>query len=265
MNPIRSLAIVLTVTTQDGLRPPQDWFAANVVDVRTASLENCETKRAVFRLDPDTPTLVQIGPAVRPNLTNIPRNGLPDFFEGTAAVETVSGGWLLGTDNGEWGGSLYWLRSKHRPQKLLDENVKAIVPMVDRWLVVTGLAHLGMSWGRVYSLERRSERWRLTLQTGLPSAPTSKAVDGERLLLSIRDEIVAIDRHGRRSRVTDATRDLKVSTLLVVGKSVLIVVGPAIGRFDIRGPAMSKIDWWLPPECLAGPKSRSCACAARPD
>ena len=61
------------------------------------------------------------------------------------------GGELLGFDHGEWGGKLVF-RKNGKITDILNENVKAIVPMEQGILVFTGLSHLGTNEGYIYTL-----------------------------------------------------------------------------------------------------------------
>lgn len=75
----------------------------------------------------------------------------PDF------IFPAFGGVLLGSDRGEWGGELVFRDRSGTLQRLVDQNVRGIVRMPSGIVVFTGLAHLGMSAGAIYSVSRRAD------------------------------------------------------------------------------------------------------------
>jgi hypothetical protein len=67
------------------------------------------------------------------------------------------GGELLGSDRGEWGGELVFRDGGGAIHPLINRNVRGIAPMPFGVAVFTGLAHLGMSAGNIYSVARRAD------------------------------------------------------------------------------------------------------------
>jgi hypothetical protein len=75
---------------------------------------------------------------------------------GRAIVQKVVNGWLVGFNAGEFGGGLWWTdRSGRRTRKLTGENVRAFVLRGDAVLVFTGLAHLSIDSGKIYSFTEK--------------------------------------------------------------------------------------------------------------
>jgi hypothetical protein len=73
-------------------------------------------------------------------------------------VVRFGGGWLVGFNIGEYGGSLWWSPSVNSPGvKLLSENVVAIVPLRSgvEAMVFVGISHLNTDMGRVCRSRRR--------------------------------------------------------------------------------------------------------------
>lgn len=68
----------------------------------------------------------------------------------------VNGGWLLGSDRGEWGGTLVFKSSKGEEKKLIDDNIEDIYVYSYGYIVTAGLAHLGMNSGSIYLVEKDS-------------------------------------------------------------------------------------------------------------
>lgn len=87
-------------------------------------------------------------------------------------------GVLLGYNNGEWGGSLLWCSADGSVQgELLDDNVVAILPILDRFVVLAGLSHLGLVRGRVLELLDDANGFQRARTTEFGSAPTAGAVE----------------------------------------------------------------------------------------
>ena len=68
------------------------------------------------------------------------------------------GGTLLGFDRGEYGGKLIFDKGG-RAVDVLDENVKAIVPVEQGTLVFTGQSHLSTNEGYIYLLEQSGDNF----------------------------------------------------------------------------------------------------------
>ena len=82
------------------------------------------------------------------------------------------GGELLGFDHGEWGGKLAF-RKNGKITDVLNENVKAIVPMEQGVLVFTGLSHLRTNDGYIYVLEQAGSSFSLIGLQKLDGSPDS--------------------------------------------------------------------------------------------
>jgi HEAT repeat protein len=87
----------------------------------------------------------------------------------------VEAGWLVGSDQGEWGGELV-LKPETGPMKtVLDTNIASVHVLGDAGIVaVTGLAHLVSDAGRLYTITCASAATcRATEWKQLPGAPRS--------------------------------------------------------------------------------------------
>jgi hypothetical protein len=71
---------------------------------------------------------------------------------GRAILVKAGDGWLIGFNAGEFGGGLWWANADGSQTKPLSgENVQVIAPRGEELLVLTGLAHLSIDKGTVYS------------------------------------------------------------------------------------------------------------------
>jgi hypothetical protein len=92
---------------------------------------------------------------------------IPDF------ALRVNDGWLTGSSRGEWGGELVYIPDDGKAVKLMSENIKDVYEFGDRYVVVGGLAHLGMNRGMIYSVLRNAGEWHVEPWLNLPGAPES--------------------------------------------------------------------------------------------
>jgi hypothetical protein len=132
------------------------------------------------------------------------RADTPIYVEPGLAVQAF-GGWLLGSNRGEWGGELAF-KSPDGPVIILaEDNIVEIIRMPSTFVAVAGLAHLSMSEGAIYEISAndrgvpRAERRHV-----LPGAPGSIRLlrSGDLLITarvrsgnSIRAELLRLDRN----------------------------------------------------------------------
>lgn len=84
----------------------------------------------------------------------------------------VDGGWLAGSNRGEWGGELVFIADNGSVDVLLDENVEDIHVLGDQIIALTGLAHLSSNRGLVHIVSRdESGHWSARPWRALPGAP----------------------------------------------------------------------------------------------
>lgn len=132
------------------------------------------------------------------------RPGFPSHFSptaemtGTPVVARAGDGWLVGFDGGlrGSGGGLWWSSENGREKKqLTDENVRAIVTRGNDLLVLTGMAHLAIDIGKVYSYQPTIDAaGTLVLVVDLGSAPGAAMVDKSgTVLIATHTRIVALD------------------------------------------------------------------------
>jgi hypothetical protein len=82
------------------------------------------------------------------------------------------GGYLLGSDQGEWGGRLSFLYENGQRVVLMDKNVVGIHRLPFGYAVVTGLAHLSINEGELFLVTHKSEeQLRVDRLMVLPHAP----------------------------------------------------------------------------------------------
>lgn len=116
----------------------------------------------------------------------------------------VEGGYLVGSDNGEWGGEITFVDLNNDPFAILNENMEAIYKMTHGIIAVTGLAHMSMNSGFIQTLGRGADgRWAATKWRALPGAPKfSRLLKDGRLLISCYGGIVLVSADGQMTSLT---------------------------------------------------------------
>ena len=104
---------------------------------------------------------------------------LPSATKASMQVK-LRAGTLSGSDMGEFGGKLEWMRAGHSPNLLLEKNVSGILKLSDHsaW-VVTGLSHLSMEYAALYRVQTTHDG-KLTIShlLNLPTASRDLSVAG---------------------------------------------------------------------------------------
>src|SRR5690554_1402988 len=81
-------------------------------------------------------------------------------FGGRQQNVKLENGYLIGFDNGEFGGSLYWFGDNGIDNyKICNGNIKDIIFIDDKIFVTEGLAHLSRDRGQILELEFNDGRW----------------------------------------------------------------------------------------------------------
>lgn len=130
----------------------------------------------------------------RPNQPNFtPEAG---HFRGASAFVSVDDGWLIGFNQGEWGGALYWFsRDGKQNYEISDHQIVDFFSLKDGFYAIEGLAHLSISRGSVIRIARSKggARWEATSVAKLPAAPEAVSVrrDGT-ILVTLSNSLVSI-------------------------------------------------------------------------
>lgn len=109
---------------------------------------------------------------------------LPGYATG---VYPVQDGWLVGKDDGEFGGELYYYGNGAEPVTLIEDNTRGIYQTSNGLVAVGGLAHMVGDYGWVFSIVHDGGgHWRVTPLLILPGAPEDTMVldDGTLIVLT---------------------------------------------------------------------------------
>jgi hypothetical protein len=128
-------------------------------------------------------------------------------FRRASAATSVDDGWLVGFNEGEFGGALYWFsRDGKRSYPISDDQIVDFFSLAGDIYAIEGLAHLSASRGSILRISRpkAGAPWRAQSVVALPYAPYAVAVrrDGT-AMITLSDSLVAVG------------PDLKVKTLLL--------------------------------------------------
>lgn len=108
-------------------------------------------------------------------------------FGGRQVNLKVDTGWLVGFDKGEWGGNLFWFNEEGTNyEKIASGNIKNLFEVDGQIFVTEGLAHLSMSDGQIFKVERKNNEWSIEKKVDLPNAPyaTTLTKDNEFLIVT---------------------------------------------------------------------------------
>src|SRR5690606_35197051 len=108
-------------------------------------------------------------------------------FVGIQVNLKIENGWLVGFDKGEWGGNLFWFNEKgSQYEKITSGNIKNIFEINGKIYVTEGLAHLSMSDGQIFQIERENNKWIIEKKVDLQTAPyaTTLTKDNEFLIVT---------------------------------------------------------------------------------
>ncbi len=133
--------------------------------------------------------------------TAIPEGAIIPMEEGGGKVSLLipwGGGWLVGTNNGEWGGSLQLVNGTRRV-RLATGNVMGGFSWRGRLYILSGIQHLGLDRGRLWEVDLKAGR--LKRDTLLPAMATEVVVtDRGAVILRTRGGDVAVSRSGALDR-----------------------------------------------------------------
>jgi hypothetical protein len=175
-----------------------------------------------------------------------------EMVGGHSLLRTADG-WLVGFDDGEFGGGLWWFNSEgDQNRKLLSENVHSIYRSPDGILVLVGLAHLSLDSGKLYRFTETTEEVAVKLVADLGGSPEASALDPEgRLVVATPRSVVAVDYTGNVFRLYKSGENLIYPTSVVIDSTGNIFVGMRffVLRLVPGNNAQFQPQWLMPTEC----------------
>ena len=163
--------------------------------------------------------------------------------------------WLLAYDGGEWGGGL-WLTNEDgtKTKQILADNVRAIVPIDNGLVVLSGHAHMTMDFGNAFIFSN-PEGMNISLQHSvhLDGAPSvyAKEADGAVVFVTTYG-LCRIKKSGELQRLTyfpKWTRQQYPNSMAVTSDGS-IFIGMRMFVLKLHADAGHyKEEWLLPQEC----------------
>lgn len=80
-------------------------------------------------------------------------------------------GWLVGDNNGEFGGHLVFIRNNKTFQVLLHDNIYGIYNSPIGWIAISGMSHMTTNKGLIYTISNKDGRWAAQEYANLYAAP----------------------------------------------------------------------------------------------
>jgi hypothetical protein len=191
-------------------------------------------------------------------------------YDGTgySLVMKVRDGRLVGEDNGEWGGGLWWVPKNGRRQRLLRENVFGLVKTSTGVLVITGLRHMGANEGDVWRyIDVPGQKKRAEHLVDLGWAPFAFTQDSpDSLLVLTSDGFMRVHPDGRLETLYRRVYGILYPDSIAISPNGVIHVGmrhfitrltPAAGTY--------KEEWFVPANCTTfRTEDYDCVCGATP-
>ena len=182
-------------------------------------------------------------------------------------VIKVRDGRLVGEDNGEWGGGLWWISKDGRSRKRLsDENVHGFVKTSAGVLVIVGLSHLRLNYGEVLQyVDGPGRKKRVKAFADLGFAPRAFLLESpESVMVLTRDGFVRVHTSGRLEIVFRRVYGLLYPNSFTLSPNGVIHVG--MRHFITRltpSEGTYKEEWFVPANCAQFVKQEyDCVCSA---
>ncbi len=171
------------------------------------------------------------------------------------------GGQLVGTDHGEFGGSVEWVSDAGDQRlRLLDANPVAFTAWRGDIYIASGLSHLGLEHGEVYRMRQQGRgRWQIDKVLDLGEAPSAAAAEGDAWTLATGTGLVRVDlRTLALTRVHTNPQWWQVHPISIARREGRWFVGArsAVIRLSPLGEGWRE-DWMVPTACAA---VRGCGC-----
>jgi len=184
---------------------------------------------------------------------------------GDRHVISVSDGWLVGVDAGEFGGGIWWFSTDGlRNKKLSNENVHGFVNTSQGTLALVGLAHLGFDFGKVLRIVNEDPvNKRTEILTDLDSAPATfvaESPDSTIILTSMG--LVRLKTSGSVEQLLKTNYESLFPTSMTLSSSGVIHVGMRhfVTRLTPTGNTYRE-QWFVPANCARfAMRNHDCVC-----
>lgn len=180
-------------------------------------------------------------------------------------VIKVRDGRLVGEDNGEWGGGLWWISQDGRSRRRLSrENVYGFVKTSTAVLIITGLRHMGANEGDVWRyVDRPGQKKRAAHLVDLGWAPFAFTQDSpDSVLVLTSDGFVRVHTSGRLETVYRIVYGILYPHSIAISPNGVIHAG--MRHFVTRltpSAGTYKDEWFVPANCAQFTQQKyDCVC-----
>lgn len=148
-------------------------------------------------------------------------------LHGTHHVRRFESGVLVGFDAGEYGGALYFFSADGKTrQQLAAENVIGFAELGGQTIVVTGLAHLGMSTGKLLKVVHDSSGIRADSWIVLDgAADTFLEESGESMLVLTTGSLSRVTAQGSVNQIARVNYDVLYPNSMAADSRGVVYVG----------------------------------------
>lgn len=158
-----------------------------------------------------------------------------------ARFARVEDGWLVGFNQGEFGGALYWFSPDgQRNYKVSDHQIVDFLSLPNGLYAIEGMAHIMISEGSVIRISRSqpNARWQATTFVKLPFAPDAVSLSRDNaMLITLSDALVRVGEDGTMATLVSdppwAGLYPNSSVLSPGEKKLYIGMREFVGEFDI--------------------------------
>ncbi len=185
-------------------------------------------------------------------------------MHGYLHIEQFANGWLIGSDDGEWGGKLYWLSNEgEQAIELLKDNIRGIISSGDTAFILAGLAHLTIDEGMIYKVSaRRDGKLQSEVILDLKAQPQSFVVANNSVFILLNDKLLRLEPNGQTSVLAESDYQLLYPNSMAITSSGVIYVGMRLFlvRFVPDGDGFRE-EWLVRQDCTKfAEKEFECVC-----
>jgi hypothetical protein len=182
----------------------------------------------------------------------VEKHRAPGNGTGQLHIEPYENGWLVGSDSGEWGGTLVWYSDNaDRKKELIEENIRGIAKLENETLILSGMAHLSIDEGKIWKLVRdASGEFKALLLKDLGSQPQGFVVKDNYLLVALNNKFVRVSLSGEVTILNQTSLTSFYPNSMAITSSGVVYVGAR--HFVVRFvPAKDgyKEEWLVPQNC----------------
>lgn len=106
----------------------------------------------------------------------------------------VKNGWLIGFNNGEWGGALCWFNNDGTKHYMIERgNVSHILELNGKIYFTTGYDHLGYSYGKIHKLKFKNNKWSIKESKSLGGCPYQSIIYKNEILIITNKSVSICD------------------------------------------------------------------------